>query len=741
MIAINSRGDFCHGRGGSFFNINNVPVMPGASFGWMDDDTAAMADGRGLILPGEFVASKYHAPTQTTTPLNDPPTGAQSGYAGGGHAAWWWGKGGGTFSTTGWNGPGTGLLGMGPDGAIGYKPNYQSNGPTMVRGLDGSEWLLTTNHAYDLQLLGARRALFTDSVAGFTVIGIPMPQRLPGACWFPQAFELGGRWWFGCQYDRFGVVAHPFDDPKRGYLIVAPGIDAWPTFRALDANTLMCVWSNSIAEQAGQLTPRRFDLRTDPLVDLVWLDPAPIPKPPKIAVSSYDALLKAGEPWHLEFTNNGDGTRVIVTKDVRDRLWIEADNAAGHDRTGTVRQLTIEGHDPEPEPEPEPPPMLRRYWFQPNIGSKDLLDLFDDPSHLLGLDVVVLYAQHVLTDVATPQLGPNTWPNFVAHDAVRKLKDAGRPLVIEMGSVKDGDCQALANIAGMQEILQRVHDAGGQVAAFSADEPITNSRACHQSLAQTAEGHATWTHAVRALGPIEVGWLEAWPAASLDEQRLFLQELKAHDALPDYWHLDINWHDAEHQHKNPAAFIDAAKVLAAQYGITLGIFVNSTVDPIPTDLQHHQNVTALAQKIYGIVPDIAHVSVAAWATRDGTTATQNVPNNLGAVGLLQTFTDVAALFAGTPTQEIDPMLYKLMDPTTAGIIRLKQLKPLDGTPGKFTAVLPDDRVASIQPDGSFETRDPGTAGEYEQCYADNGLLFYEPKAEKRYAWAYRLLPA
>jgi hypothetical protein len=478
------------------------------------------------------------------------------------------------------------------------------------------------------------------------------------------------------------------------------------------------------------------------------LDVAPSPPlpAPKIAVSSYDALLKAAEPWHLEFTNTGDGTRFIVTKDVRDRLWVEAENAAGHDRTGTVRQLTIEGPDPEPEPEPEPPPMLRRYWFQSNIGSKDLLDLFDDPSHLMGLDVVVLYAQHVLTDVSTPQLGPNTWPTFVAHEAVRKLKDAGRPLVIEMGSVKDGDCQALANIAGMQEILQRVHDAGGQVAAFSADEPITNSRACHQSLAQTAEGHATWTHAVRALGPIEVGWLEAWPAASLDEQRLFLQELKAHDALPDYWHLDINWKDAEHQHKNPAAFIDAAKVLAAQYGITLGIFVNSTVDPIPTDLQHHQNLTALAQKIYGLVPDIAHVTVAAWAHRvspDPTHATQNVPNNLGAAGLLQTFTDVAALFAGTPppTQEIDPMLYKLMDPTTAGIIRLKQLKPLDGSPGKFTAILPNDHVVSIQPNGSFDTRDPGTAADYEQCYADNGLLFYEPQPEKRYAWAYRLLPA
>jgi hypothetical protein len=600
---------------------------------------------------------------------------------------------------------------------------------------------------YESHILDANTAIWLEPDGPHT-IGMPVPRLLPGPVHGLRVAFDGSRWWALYQAEYNGqLVLHPFDS-FVGYALNQPfdphNSATWayrPDLVILDGLKHV-IWATIASEQFGQIAGPYVADTQFALVDLFPSQG----QPPKITVSSYDALLKAAEPWHLEFTNTGDGTRFIVTKDVRDRLWIEADNAAGHDRTGTVRQLTIEGPDPEPEPEPEPPPMLRRYWFQPNIGSKDLLDLFDDPSHLLGLDVVVLYAQHVLTDVSTPQLGPNTWPNFVAHDSVQKLKAAGRPLVIEMGSVKDGDCQARANIAGMQEILQRVHDAGGQVAAFSADEPITNSRACHQSLAQTAEGHATWTHAVRALGPIEVGWLEAWPAASLDEQRLFLQELKAHDALPDYWHLDINWKDAEHQHKNPAAFIDAAKVLAAQYGITLGIFVNATVDPIPTDLQHHQNVLALAQKIYGLVPDIAHVSVAAWAHRvspDPTHATQNVPNNLGAAGLLQTFTDVAALFAGTPppTEEIDPMLYKLMDPTTQGIIRLKQLKPLDGTPGKFTAVLPDDRVASIQPDGSYETRDPGTTGEYEQCYAADGLLFYQPQPEKRYAWAYRLLPA
>jgi hypothetical protein len=507
--------------------------------------------------------------------------------------------------------PGYGVGDVAPDGTVLLKtPDGLFQGRLIedLQAHGGASWS---------GLEGRRPVSSPDMVAAHVVPGVIYGFRRRGnfCCYLAD------------QGARF--IVQFIDRPVGKVIAVTP--NAFRPDLVVTADGLVVTYAEQVDEPPGKI--RRFFIAVSELTEDLTAPPRPLIAPPKIAVASYDALLKAAEPWHLEFANTGDGTRFIVTKDGRDRLWIEAQNAAGSDRSGTVRQLTIEGPDPEPEPEPEPPPMLRRYWFQPNIGSKDLLDLFDDPSHLLGLDVVVLYAQHVLTDVATPQLGPNTWPNFVAHGSVQKLKESGRPLVIEMGSVKDGDCQALANIAGMQEILQRVHDAGGQVAAFSADEPITNSRACHQSLAQTAEGHATWTHAVRALGPIEVGWLEAWPAASLDEQRLFLQELKAHDALPDYWHLDIDWNRAQHEHKNPAAFIDAAKVLAAQYGITLGIFVNSTVDPIATDLQHHQNLIALAQKIYGLVPDIAHVSVAAWAHRvspDPTHATQNVPNNLGA---------------------------------------------------------------------------------------------------------------
>jgi len=738
VIAINSRGDFCHGVGGGYFNINNVAIRPGGSGGWIDDDHAALADGT-----DDWKVAVYDVPTgQVTRGHPEYPAGVVTTdiKAGGGVYASWPGVGG-VLASTGWTYPDSGLLGVGPDGAIAYKPSYQSGGPSRVRERDGSEWQLTPNHPYDLQLLGQHRALFNDTVLGFTVLGIPMPERLPGANWFPHAFLLEGQWWFGCQNERAGVIAHPFDNPHRGYVIVPPGINAWPSFRALDRYTLLCVWSNSEAEQAGQLTPRLFDVRTDALVDIIQVDPKPPDPPdppqppplvaPEIEVLHYDRLIKAGVPWHVKFTTGKQDT-VDVSKDAKDQLHVVAWNAAGTDETALTRQLTVEGPEapPEPpEPTPTPPGGLGRFWLQPNIGSVDQAQILDDPSRLDAVDVVAIPVQQILTDDPTAQLGPNTYPNLYAAGFFSKLP---KPLVVEMGSVKDGDCQAEGNIRGMQDAVVRVAEAGGAIAGFSADEPITNSRDCQQSLEATADGHAAWTHAVRALGLVVI-YLEAWPAVPLADVETFFHLLEARDALPDIYHPDTDWERAEEERKDPEQFIRDAQALAEKFGIVFGVFVNSTVDPIATDPEHHQNLLDLAERIVRVLPTAAQVHVAAWATRDGTVATQNVPNNLGPAGLLDTFGQVHARFVDTPPPEPpepgDDMLYAtLIEPTKdRGPVVVKEVKPVAGEKGVYTLILPDDLVFSLQPpDGTDDTRPAGTAGQYERCTVSGNAATFRP---------------
>ena len=176
----------------------------------------------------------------------------------------------GLYSTTGFRSAAAGLLGMGPDGAIAYKPNYQSNGPTRVRERNGADWMLTPNHAYALQLLGGGRAIWIDSVNGLSVAGIPMPLTYPSPL-FPYAFVINGVWWIGYQAPAQGTLAHPFDNPNLDHVLVAAGVDAWPAFRALSPNSFRFAWSSTEAEQAGQVTISTVTLAASPMV---WCDVA-----------------------------------------------------------------------------------------------------------------------------------------------------------------------------------------------------------------------------------------------------------------------------------------------------------------------------------------------------------------------------------------------------------------------------------------------------------------------------------
>jgi len=759
MISINSRGDFCHGVGGGYFNINNAPVCRGGAMGWIDDDTAALANGDDISYGLEWTASSYSLLTKKTARLSDPPTGSNTGFAGGGYAAWWWGPdshqppevlalAGMWTNAPSFPGhmPLAGLIGMGPDGAIAYKPNYQSNGPTMIRELDGSEWQLTPNHAYDLQLLGNHCALFNDSVLGFTVIGIPMPQRLPGNTWFPHAFLLEGRWWFGCQNERAGVIAHPFDDPLHGYVIVQPGINAWPAFRALDYSTLICVWSNSLAEQAGQLTPRRFDLRTDPLVDIVQIPVPPNPpqpdppRVPQVVVESWDALMKAGTPWKLDTTikTNVD-VNVVVTKDESDRLRVRAVNVAGSDQTGAIRQLTVVG----PTPKPLPPRIMERYTVSMAIASADFVQTFD---HLPTGCCINIPIQNVIYEGANQ--GPNTSQALIAGDVYRKAKEHGNPLVIEMGSVKPGDCQCVNALQNMEWAINVVREHGGEVACITQDEPLTaNADGCHMSTQAVADYVAEFTHKTRELG-VPVGLIEAWPHVPFDTVKEFLGYLQIRDALPVHWRADIYWDNTTDA--KASKFIHDARQLAESLGITFGVYVNSTKDPIATDVEHRANLKTLAQRIYKIVPDVAHVVVAAWAFRT-TGGLQDVPSNLTPDGLLASYGDVKTIFDQSSVPQPEPKpednvrfakLIEWKDPAgTTLSLSVKEINDIGD--GLSTLILPDfvennvtlsNKVFSYQPtgkpgDGQKWWRDEGTKGAWERCKVNGNAATFRPAAD------------
>lgn len=300
----NSRGDIAHGVGGGEASVNNVAFSRGGVLGWMDDDTVAFVDGTN----DAWLLATYHVPTKTKTIL-DFPVGAKhvplrlippvdrpfsrsfrrspyqaammanSGYAGGGHMAAWLGSSDrgtmGVWTTTGFRSNDAGLvpLGMSPDAAMYYKPQYQSGGPTMVRELSGNTWKLMDAAPGYVHPMSEARALVTDGFALWGK-GIPTPVFDPtGGLWKGCLAFAGNRYWVSYFSAARGIVLHPIDS-FEGFSHLPSG-DGWHTIREIEPNVIRIATATSEGEQAGQIWVRDYDVARnmvrDPWGANIWI--------------------------------------------------------------------------------------------------------------------------------------------------------------------------------------------------------------------------------------------------------------------------------------------------------------------------------------------------------------------------------------------------------------------------------------------------------------------------------------
>lgn len=393
-------------------------------------------------------------------------------------------------------------------------------------------------------------------------------------------------------------------------------------------------------------------------------------------------------------------------------------------------------------PPVETPVKSERVWFQPNLASRDLVTFFDDPANLAGIDVFCLPIQNNLFDGANQ--GPNTWQALQANHVYKKLKQAGVPFAVEMGLIKEGDCQIVNALKNLTWVVEHVREQGGDVACVSWDEPLTGNAGCHLTIDQIADAAAEFTKAAHALN-VRVGLLEAWPNISLDAQQTFLIKLKDRGVLPAYWHADIDEHRAVKEKKSISNFVINAQRIATELGITFGVFIVGYDHA--TDAEYFAESAGFARDYWAMLPNVAHVHVASWAFRlPKPPGIQDVPNNLGPNGLLASYRQTKALFAGElppppppppPPPEGHPMLSTFTDPQKE-TIAISAIKPVVGT-NLVTWILPNGRVYSCQPDGSYGERDPGTEGGYEKCRMQGNVGTFKPDDGKYFTKAYVLV--
>lgn len=176
-------------------------------------------------------------------------------------------------------GAGTGPLRndcVGPDGTMAIKERYHSFGPWHLYRPDGSQILLTSGDAANIQLFEGGGAIYRIGWEWFGV-GVPKPQPLTPIAWHLKMFMAGGEWWLHYQTGDGRVVAHP-NGSSSGYLLgMAP--DAFGADVAVLADgRLRSVWATNEGETVPSLVVRYARL-TDPRVSLGSAGPVDPPPP------------------------------------------------------------------------------------------------------------------------------------------------------------------------------------------------------------------------------------------------------------------------------------------------------------------------------------------------------------------------------------------------------------------------------------------------------------------------------
>jgi hypothetical protein len=280
--------DVGHGVGGGQACINNAAFCAGAFGGWQDRNTAAFIDGSHDL----WNVAVYTKVTGAIANVFTPPVVANLVYAGGGVIAAWGGAG--LQTTTGLHLPEAGLMGVGPDGSVAYKPSYQSTGPTVCHELNGDEWPLTASSPGALQLLGNRRAMWMEGMT-VCVHNLPTPDYIKdGGVWKAHAAFAGGEWWICYFSEKHGIVLHPFASSAYCYPILSKG-DGWHEIAAIPGrpDLVRLVIARHEGEQAGDLWGYDINVRTGQAASLpfwtteadmtfVWTETATINAPPPV---------------------------------------------------------------------------------------------------------------------------------------------------------------------------------------------------------------------------------------------------------------------------------------------------------------------------------------------------------------------------------------------------------------------------------------------------------------------------
>ena len=223
------------------------------------------------------------------------------------------------------------------------------------------------------------------------------------------------------------------------------------------------------------------------------------------------------------------------------------------------------------------PSPQNQIWFTPNVGSVDMLDLFDNPEQWATarskIDVFKFYTGQVgsggwsCTVSASANCGENHLQNLVDAQAFSKLGQWGIDIAIEsffagpIMSVDPLECSTSQHVFslsldGSVNVIQNVQSNGGTVRYLAMDEPIrqwypqfyyiytgqTDPRPCLvDSLGGLADEVAAYIQQMQSWYPsIPIGQIELYPEVGVDQFKEWIIALEARGVSLPFLHIDVH---------------------------------------------------------------------------------------------------------------------------------------------------------------------------------------------------------
>jgi hypothetical protein len=277
--------------------------------------------------------------------------------------------------------------------------------------------------------------------------------------------------------------------------------------------------------------------------------------------------------------------------------------------------------------------------FGPNLGSPDYLDLFRAPdawkSLRSRLTAFKVYGDNVRADSDNQYAGcaGNTYGNLVRAGVFQSLRDWGLPLHLETGALKehDVDGRVLSDIT--LSMIERVRQAGGDVAIVAMDEPLFGTvghGVPPERAGDMARYTAEYAKKVRQAGP-GVGLIEAYPASPVERLAAFIRDIVVDNGFGlAYFEVDLDrfaLRDQKIPDKAVKKDLVALRSLCEELKIPFRVIVTATRAKDASE--YHRNALDLVHLFKKLIAPVDGVTVQSWLEApSGDKDPRVIPNNL-----------------------------------------------------------------------------------------------------------------